>query len=62
MSDLTWFLIGFLSASILCFAAAVSYYVRARARVRAIEAAIHRYHESNKVVGEAVNTVFSQKP
>ncbi len=59
MIALSWFLIGFLSAFTLCVAAAFSYYLRAKSRVRAIEDAIHRYKQADALVGEAVNQVYS---
>lgn len=62
MSNFTAFILGFLSASVICFAAAFSYYLRARSRVRAIESAIKRYQDAKVVVGDAVNQAYGGKP
>lgn len=60
--NLTSFLIGFLSASILCAAFAVWYYCRARRRIRAIQASIRHYAEAQSVVGSACDKVYPCKP
>ena len=55
---MTNFLLGFLSSSVLFLALIVAYYLRARRRVRAIQAAIAKYQAATMTVGQAANKVY----
>lgn len=61
MTNSLAFLLGFLSSSALFFTLILLYYIRARKRVRSIQAAIERYEQARKVVGQAVNQTFAKQ-
>lgn len=56
------FLLGFLAGFVPVAGAVVWYYLRAKKRVASIQAAIRRYQEATRSVGNAANVVYGKKP
>ena len=55
---MTNFLLGFLSSSVLFLALVIAYYLRAKRRVRSIQAAIEQYQKANAAVGGACDKTY----
>lgn len=58
---MTNFLLGFLSSSCLFMAMILAYYIRARRRVKSIQAAIEQYQRAQAEVTHACDKVYGCK-
>lgn len=61
MDNIIAYSLGFLSASVLFTAFIVVYYIRAKRRVASIKAAILKFQEASKVVGEAADRAYPKQ-